>query len=90
MLPMPPQSVQLLLECLYEFNACLPYSGTSSSAQLEEQAVIVILALLPNELHPGMLCTHLSTEEAKLAVAVRPGLFQGCYFRCLKGGHGLF
>lgn len=41
------EAAELLLDCVYEFNACVPYSGLSHDAELEPQALAALLALLP-------------------------------------------
>ena len=73
-LPLSPQAIELLVESLFEFNACVPYAGPCASAlgprggaaHLDVTAMTALLALLPGALQPGVLCNHLPADEAKM------------------------
>lgn len=78
-----------MLEAVYEMNACVPYSGVSTTARLDESAVACVLALLPPALSPGMSsASNLSEEESK---QVGEEGEEGCSacgvkeFRCVSG-----
>ena len=64
------QAVEQLVDCVFEFNACVPYSGPCSvvlpRSALDGQALAALLALLPHELQPGVACNHLAMDDAKL------------------------
>lgn len=53
--PAPVQAVEIGLEGVYEFNACVPYAGVASALgpRVEGTAVAVCLALLHPDLVPG-------------------------------------
>lgn len=64
--PAFPQAVDILMEGVYEFNAVVPYSGVvGPTTGLDAQAVTVVLALLPPELHAGRATATLTAEDAK-------------------------
>ncbi|WIA30400.1 hypothetical protein OEZ86_000485 [Tetradesmus obliquus] len=70
----PQDAANLMLECVYEFNACVPYAGVSLVAgegcELDPQAITAVLALLPEELQPGLPAPVLAPDDVKQAVAV--------------------
>ncbi|WIA10346.1 hypothetical protein OEZ85_010538 [Tetradesmus obliquus] len=70
----PQDAANLMLECVYEFNACVPYAGVSLVAgegcELDPQAIAAVLALLPEELQPGLPAPVLAPDDVKQAVAV--------------------
>lgn len=73
----PSQAVDVMLEAVYELNACVPYSGISATARLDESAVACVLALLPPALSPGMSSApNLSEEESKQVSAKREAVLQ--------------
>ena len=47
-----------------EFNACIPYSGVTSGARLDEPALTVLLSLLPLEPSAGANPPPPTTREA--------------------------
>ena len=47
-----------------EFNACIPYSGVSSGARLDDPALTVLLSLLPLEPSAGANPPPPTTREA--------------------------
>lgn len=69
--PLSPQdAANLMLECVYEFNACVPYAGVSAVGagegfELEPLAVTAVLALLPEELQPGLPPPALAPDDVK-------------------------
>jgi hypothetical protein len=59
-----------MLECVYEFNACVPYAGVSTVGagegfELDPQAISAVLALLPEELQPGLPPPALAPDDVK-------------------------
>jgi len=59
-----------MLECVYEFNACVPYAGVSTVGagegfELDPQAITAVLALLPEELQPGLPPPALAPDDVK-------------------------
>jgi hypothetical protein len=59
-----------MLECVYEFNACVPYAGVSTVGagegfELDPQAIAAVLALLPEELQPGLPPPALAPDDVK-------------------------
>jgi hypothetical protein len=59
-----------MLECVYEFNACVPYAGVSTVGagegfELDAQAIAAVLALLPEELQPGLPAPTLAPDDVK-------------------------
>jgi hypothetical protein len=59
-----------MLECVYEFNACVPYAGVSTVGagegfELDGQAIAAVLALLPEELQPGLPAPTLAPDDVK-------------------------
>jgi hypothetical protein len=65
----PQDAANLMLECVYEFNACVPYAGVSLVAgegcELDPQAIAAVLALLPEELQPGLPAPVLAPDDVK-------------------------
>ena len=53
------------MEAVYEFNSCVPYCGLVPGAVMEEAVLAALLALLPQELQPGLDCSHLSEDDVK-------------------------
>jgi hypothetical protein len=44
---------ELLLDCVAEFNACVPYSGLTTDAEVDPLALAALLALLPEGIQVG-------------------------------------
>lgn len=66
----PQDAANLMLECVYEFNACVPYAGVSTVGagegfELDPQAIAAVLALLPEELQPGLPPPALAPDDVK-------------------------
>lgn len=66
----PQDAANLMLECVYEFNACVPYAGVSTVGagegfELDPQAISAVLALLPEELQPGLPPPALAPDDVK-------------------------
>lgn len=65
----PHDAANIMLECVYEFNACVPYAGVSlvsgEGCELDPQAVLAVLALLPEELQPGLAAPALAPDDVK-------------------------
>lgn len=47
------EAAELLLDCVYEFNACVPYSGLTHDAEIDPQALAALLAVLPEGIQVG-------------------------------------
>ncbi|GAX72903.1 hypothetical protein CEUSTIGMA_g358.t1 [Chlamydomonas eustigma] len=69
------EAIELLVEFMFEFNACIPYAGPSEAAMavskqlLDPQVVASLMALLPVALQPGLPCNHLPQDDAKMAIS---------------------
>lgn len=66
----PQDAANVMLECVYEFNACVPYAGVSAVGAgegfgLDPLAVSAVLALLPEELQPGLPPPALAPDDVK-------------------------
>lgn len=61
----PHEAANIMLECIYEFNACVPYSGLSSDVSVDQQALASVLALLPEDIQPGFPPPALGPDDTK-------------------------
>ncbi|KAK9915634.1 hypothetical protein WJX75_001835 [Coccomyxa subellipsoidea] len=59
-----PEPVTEFRQRVAEFNACIPYSGVSSGARLDDPALTVLLSLLPLEPSAGANPPPPTTREA--------------------------
>ncbi len=65
------EAVEVMLEAVAEFNACVPYAGVPAAARVDAHAAAALLALLPPELQPGLVAPpHLPADDVKSAVLV--------------------
>lgn len=66
----PAEAADLMMEVICEFNACVPYQGVNYKAEMDGQTLLVVLAMLPDDLQPQNATVHLNIDEVKQAVAV--------------------
>jgi DnaJ family protein C protein 13 len=66
------EAAELLLDCVCEFNACVPYAGLTHEAEVDPLALAALLALLPEGIQPSVpaAAAALSPDDVKQAVAV--------------------
>ena len=58
------EPVTVFRQRVAEFNACIPYSGVSTGARLDDPALTVLLSLLPLEPSAGANPPPPATREA--------------------------